>query len=240
MKSKPQAAFEKQIYLRQIEILQDLSPQELEAMDKMMPAREVEAGNVFYSPTQPAEVLFLLKKGRVSLYHLSAEGTPFITATLEEGTLFGEMVLLGQSLYGSYAEAVTSCLLCVMSRDDVRMTMLNDLRIATRLVERLGRRLLETEQRLVDFALKDVAGRVAALLLQLAQSQLVREGRANVPVVGAAEVTCTHEELARGVGAYRETITKILNEWRGQGWVELHRGRIVLLDMESLRHLAVS
>ncbi len=45
------------------------------------------------------------------------------------------------------------------------------------------------------------------------------------------------EELAQGAGAYRETVTKILNEWRGQGVVELGRGRVVLLEAEKLRHL---
>lgn len=173
-----------------------------------MPVKKVQAGNVFYCPGQPAEVLFLLKKGRVDLYHLSAEGTAFTTATVEEGSFFGEMAFLGQSLYGSYAEAVTPCLLCIMTRQDVKQTLLNDLRISSRVVETLGRRLIETEQRLAD-----------------------------MPGVGSVEVTGTHEELAQGVGAYRETVTKILNEWRGQGLVELGRGRAVLLETEKLRHL---
>ena len=237
MKSKPQATFEGQIYLREVELFQDLSPEELKMMEQMMPIKKVEAGNVFYCPTQPAEVLFLVKKGRVNLYHLSAEGTAFTTATVGEGSFFGEMAFLGQSLYGSYAEAVTPCLLCIMTRQDVKMTLLNDLRISSRVVETLGRRLIETEQRLADLALKSVAARVAALLLQLAQSQLVREQRADLPVVGSVEVACTHEELAQGVGAYRETVTKILNAWRGQGLVELGRGRVVLLETEKLRHL---
>ncbi len=206
-------------------------------MGEMMPIKRVETGNVFYCPTQPAEVLFIVKQGRVNLYHLSAEGTAFTTATVEAGTIFGEMALMGQSLYGSYAEAVTPCLLCIMSREDVQMALLGDLRISSRLVEILGRRLIETEQRLADFALKSVAARVAALLLQLARSELVREGRGDVPVVGSVEVTGTHVELAQGVGAYRETVTKILNEWRGQGLVELGRGRVVLLEAEKLRHL---
>ena len=234
MKSKPQATFEGQIYLREIELFQDLSPEELKVMETMMPVKKVEARNVFYYPTQPAEVLFLVKKGRVNLYHLSAEGTPFTTATVEEGTFFGEMVLLGQSLYGSYAEAVTPCLLCIMSREDVKMALLNDLRISSRLVEMLGRRLIETEQRLADYALKSVAARVATLLLQLARAPQSRQQRQGLFTAKTVEITCTHEELAQGVGAYRETVTKILNAWRIEEIVELHRGRIVLLNMKHL------
>ncbi len=240
MKANSKSALNEQFYLRQVELFQDLSPAELKALEKMMPVKKVAAGTVFYTPQQAGAVLFLLKEGRVRLYHLSAEGRDFTTATVEAGTFFGEMALLGQGLYSSYAEAVTPCLLCIMSHQDVRMLLQHDPRIAYRVIEMMGRRLSETEQRLADFALKRVAARLATQLLQLARSQLVREQRADVPVVGSVEVTCTHEELARNVGAYRETITKILNEWRGQGWVELYRGRIVLLEMKSLRHLSVS
>lgn len=234
MKAKPQAALDGQLYLHQVELFQDLSPAELKELDKRLPPKKIAAGTVIYTPQQPAEVLFLLKQGRFRLYHLSAEGRQFTTAIVGEGTFFGEMTLLGQSLYGSYAEAVTDCLLCIMRRQEVRM-LLEDPRIAYRVIEMMGRRLLDTEQRLSDFALKSVAARLAALLLQLARSELAREGRADVPVVGSVEVACTHEELAHSVGAYRETVTKVLNEWRGQGLVELQRGRVVLLESAKLR-----
>ena len=239
MKSKTQVAFEGQIYLRQVELFQDLSPEELSMMEKMMPVKKVEAGNVFYCPTQPAQVLFLVKKGRVNLYHLSSEGTAFTTAIIEEGTFFGEMALLGQSLYGSYAEAVTPCLLCIMSRKDVKMALLSDLRIASRLVEMLGRRLLETEQRLADIALKSVAARLATLLLHMARPPQALEQRKGFFSGKTVEITCTHEELAQSIGVYRETVTKILNEWSRKKLVELHRGRIVLMNLEGLGNLTL-
>lgn len=192
----------------------------------MTSMKKVAAGTVFYTPQQLSEVVFLVKQGRVRLYQISEDGKPFTTAMVEAGTFFGEMTLLGQSLYGSFAEAATPCLLCVMSRDDVKRTLLGDARIAARIVETLGRRLLETEKRLSDLALKSVAARVATMLLQ-------RAGSAET-----VEITCTHEELAHDVGACRETVTKILNEWRGQKLVELHRGRVGLLDRKRLHDLS--
>ena len=239
MNSKPQVVLESQIYLRQVELFQDLSPDELGQMEKMMPVKKIEAGHVLYCPTQPAEVLFLVKQGRVNLYHLSSEGTAFTTAIIEKGVFFGEMALIGQSLYGSYAEAVTPCLLCIMSREDVRMALLSDLRIAGRLVETLGRRLLDTQQRLADIALKSVAARLATLLVQMARSPQAREQRKGLLSGKTVEISCTHETLAQSVGVYRETVTKILNEWSRNNLVELHRGRIVLLNLESLGNLAV-
>ena len=71
--------------------------------------------------------------------------------------------------------------------------------------------------------------RVAALLLPLAQEPCSR-----LFGTGRPEVRYTHEQLADMVGTYRETVTKILNEFRLQGWVELRRGKIILLDRDAL------
>lgn len=240
MKTSSQDRVDSQIYLHQVEILQDLSPAELKAMDEMMSMKQVAAGTVFYTPQQPCEVVFLLKQGSVRLYQLSDEGRPFTTALVEAGTFFGEMTLLGQSLYGSFAEAATPCLLCIMSREDVKMSLLADARIAARIVETLGRRLLETEKRLADFALKSVAARLATLLVQKACPPQAHQHSRGLLAATVTEITCTHEELAQSVGAHRETVTKILNEWRGQKLVELHRGRIVLLDGKRLRGFSAS
>lgn len=236
MRAKP--VLDRQIYLRDVELFQDLTPDEIEALSERMPMKDVAAGTVFYSPHKPTEVLFLVKRGRVRLYHLSAEGKTFTTAIFEAGTFFGEMVLLGQALYGSYAEAITPCTLCLMSRDDVKTLLLGDVRISYRIVEMLGHRLLETEQRLADLALKRVPARLAALLLELAHKHANYEQRAGIPHTEPVEVSCTHEELAHLVGAHRETTTRILNELRSRGLVELRRGRVVLLNPEGLRELS--
>jgi hypothetical protein len=58
-------------YLRDVDILRDLEPTEVEYLSKRTPMQRVTAGAVFYSPEQAAEVLFMLKEDQVRLYHLS-------------------------------------------------------------------------------------------------------------------------------------------------------------------------
>ncbi|WP_322489011.1 Crp/Fnr family transcriptional regulator [Chloroflexus sp.] len=222
-------------YLRTIDIFCDLDPSEIELLGRQTPMQRVPAGTVFFSPEQRAEVLFLLKEGRVRIYRLSPDGKVLTTAILEERTIFGEMTLLGQQLHSHYAEALTPCLLCLMSRDDVKRLLLSDPRIATRIVEILGQRLVSAEQRLSDFVFKNLPQRLASLLLQLSQAPKPRLFR---PSSAQREISLTHEALAEMVGAYRETVTKILNELRGQGLIELRRGRIILLDEDGLRRLS--
>jgi CRP/FNR family cyclic AMP-dependent transcriptional regulator len=61
--------------------------------------------------------------------------------------MFGEMMLLGQRMYDNHAEAIDEALVCVMNRTDVRTHLLSDPRIATRIAEILGQRLVEMERR---------------------------------------------------------------------------------------------
>ncbi len=223
---------DKQGYLSEVDIFRDLSPEEIDVLGKYAPMREVGAGTLFYSPLDPTEVLFILKAGRVRLYHLSPDGKALTTAILESGTIFGEMALLGQGLSGSYAEALTPCVLCLMSREDVVTLLLGDPRIALRITEILGRRLIDAERRWSEFAFQSLPQRMAALLLRLAQ-----EPRTRLFGGGAPEVRYTHEQLAEMIGTYRETATKILNDFRAAGWVELRRGKIVILDRAALQNV---
>jgi CRP-like cAMP-binding protein len=139
------------------------------------------------------------------------------------------MTLLGQRLQSNFAEALTPCLLCLMSREDVKELLLSDPRIAFRLMETIGQRLVNTEQRLSDMVFKHAPERIATQLIQLAQQRRSWLGRRSHP-----EVRCTHEELAHLVGVHRETVTKVLNEFRQQELIDLHRGRVVLLDVSGL------
>jgi CRP/FNR family cyclic AMP-dependent transcriptional regulator len=231
---QPEGLPNKVSYLRDVDILRDLDPAEVAEMGKRAPMQRVAAGTVFYSPEQAAEVLFMLKEGQVRLYQLSADGKALTTAVLEAGTFFGEMALLGQQLHQSYAEALSPCLICLMSREDVKTLLLGDPRIAARIAETLGQRLISAERRLSDFAFKNLPQRLAGLLLQLARppkGRLFRPG-------GPPEVRFTHEALAEMAGTYRETATKILNEFRTQGLIDLKRGRVVILDAAGLRALS--
>jgi CRP/FNR family cyclic AMP-dependent transcriptional regulator len=216
-------------YLRSVDIFQDLTENEIHQLGQRAPMKRVPGGTIFYTQEQVTEVLFILKEGRVRLYHLEPGGRMLTLAILEEGSIFGEMTLVGQRLQNNFAEAITPCLLCLMSREDVKKFLLSDSRIAFRLMEKIGQRLVDTEQRLSDMAFKQAPERIATQLIQLAEQRRNWLGRKSHP-----EVRCTHEELAHLVGVHRETVTKVLNDFRQQELIDLSRGRVVLLDVTGL------
>ena len=48
----------------------------------------------------------------------------------------------------------------------------------------------------------------------------------------------SHQDLARMVGASRETVTKLLGEWALKGWVDLGYRRVEVLEPKALARLA--
>jgi CRP/FNR family transcriptional regulator, cyclic AMP receptor protein len=219
-------------YLSMVEIFQDLSKSEIEYIGQLTAMVTTPKGRVFYNPTDRSEVLFILKKGDVSIYRISPEGKKLVTVQLGPGSIFGEMTVLGQRMQETYAEAVSECLICVMSRSDVEQLFLKDPRIAMRLAQSLGNRLAEAEARLEDMAFKSVPGRVAGLLLRLADDT---DWRGRKVVSGL-----THQQLAEIVGSYRETVTLTLNDFRAAGYVDIGRRKVIILNETELSRVAES
>jgi len=224
--NSPQPA-EKMRYLSELAVFQDLSSREMEGLNRITTMSTVTRGRVFYRPEEPGEVLFILKEGRVQLYRISPEGKKLVITTLGPHTLFGEMALLGTKMHNTFAEAMEDCLICVMSRTDLERLILSKPQVALRILEITGKRLREAEERLENMAFKGIPARLASLLLRLAEEQ------------ASDEITgLTHQDLAESVGTYRETATQVLNDLKGQGYIEIGRKRIVVLDEDGLLDVA--
>ena len=216
-------------FLSDIELFQDLSPKEIEELERLITISSVKRGKVFYRPEETGEVLFILKSGHVQLYRISPEGKKLVIASLGAGTLFGEMPLLGQQLHNTFAEAAEDCVIFVMSRKDLERLFLNKPQVALRVLDITGRRLRDVESRLQTMAFKGIPARLASLLLLLA------EEHDSLEVIGL-----THQDLAETVGTYRETATQVLNDLKAQGLIEIGRKRITILDPEGLLAVAES
>ncbi|WP_226962763.1 Crp/Fnr family transcriptional regulator [Streptomyces sp. C8S0] len=220
---------EKTWCISEIDIFRDLSEAEMDAIAAAAPMKTYSAGGLLYSPSQPSEVLFILQKGRVRIFRVSADGRALTTAIISPGTIFGEMVLLGQRMYDNFAEALDDVTVCVMSRADVHRFLLADARISARITEILGRRLTDLEQRLSDSVFKSVPQRIATTLLTLAA-----QSRPLVLGARSPQIALTHQQIAALAGTSRETTTKVLRDFAEQHLIRLARGRITVLDTERL------
>ena len=214
--------------MSEVDIFADLTDAEMEAIAAAAPMRQFAPGELLFSPPQPMETLFILKQGRVRIFRVSADGRALTTAIVTPGTIFGEMLLLGQQMHDNFAEALDEVTVCVMSRSDVQRFLLSDVRIAARISEILGNRVSQLERRLSDTVFKSVPERVATTLCLLADQEQRR------PLGRGLQISLTHEQVAALAGTSRETTTKVLNEFADQGLLRLGRGKLTILDLPRL------
>lgn len=213
-------------YLLVEDIFCDLGPQEREEVEHSFSETTFRRGEVIHTPKQEKQILFLLKEGMVQLYRLTREEEKRVVDTLGPGTIFGEMPLIGQGMYGTFAQAVEDCTLGTMERAALERLLLQRPTIALRIVEGVGKRLSEAESLLEDITFKGVRGRLASLLLRLMKEQ--------GPIIAGY----THQALADTIGTYRETTTQTLGLFKRRGLIRIGRKRLQILDVEGLREIA--
>jgi CRP/FNR family transcriptional regulator, cyclic AMP receptor protein len=212
-------------FLKAMEIFAPLSQDQWTWLLESTAMITCERGRVFYQPDDLGETLFIVKRGKVSLYRLTSDGRKLVTDTLGPFTIFGEMGLIGQRMYGCYAEASEDSLICVLSRSDMQDLIRQNPEVALLLLAEVERRAQERESELEALAFRGLPARLAALLL--------REATSDGEVRGV-----THQELAERLGTYRETVSQVLGKFREEGMIVTAPKRIELLDMDALRRQA--
>lgn len=211
-------------YLSAMELFRDFTPDEMQEIDRATRMQTCTAGRVFYSPEETGEVLFILKKGAVQIYRMSPEGRKLVIAQLPPYSFFGEMSCIGQGMYDTFAEATEESLICTMSRSDVERLLLSKPKVALRILEAVGRRVVDAERQLEELAFKGLIPRIAALLLREADGDEVHG--------------LSHQDIAERLGVYRETATSALNELKTAGIIEIGRKRITITDRQRLERAA--
>ena len=214
-------------HLSLIDILRDLEKPMLEWLADHTTMITARRGQLIYTPGETREALFLLKAGSVRLYRLTPDGKKLVLSTLAPHTVFGDMPLAGQQMYGAYAEAVSDCMICVIGRADLENLIAAKPMVAIRLLETIGQRLVEAEGVIEDFAFKGVPGRLATLLIRLSGTDGMNEVRGH-----------SHQDLAEMIGSYRETVTVTLDDFKRRGLVSVGRRHIQILDRHGLERLA--
>ncbi len=211
-------------YLTAMELFRDFTPEQMEEIVRATKMQTCKLGRVFYTPNETGEVLFILKKGAVQIYRMSPEGRKLVIARLPPYSFFGEMSCIGQGMYDTFAEATEESLICTMSRLDVERLLLSKPQVALRILEVVGRRMVEAERQLEEVAFKGLIPRLAAVILREAENSEVKG--------------FSHQDIAEQLGVYRETVTSALNELKTAGIIDIGRKHITITDRKRLERAA--
>lgn len=211
-------------HLAQINLLSELNPQDLKAIDELVPVFSYPAGTLIYSPGDRIQQIYFLKRGRVQLFQVTPEGKQLTLTYLGDGNIFGETDLFATGAGSCYAKTVAPTLVCSMGKHDLAGFMLKRPRVALKLVEILSHEIRKLQSLTTTLVLEDVRTRTGYLLLTLAQQfgQPEEDGWLRI------DLRLTHQELANLIGATRESVSLVLEEYGRQQAIRTGRGSVTI------------
>jgi CRP/FNR family cyclic AMP-dependent transcriptional regulator len=200
-------------------------------------------GHTVFAEGEPGDRMYIIVSGKVKIGRRTNDGRENLLAVLGPSDVFGELSVFDSGPRTSTVTAVTVVSAVSMDRDALRSWMTQHPEISEQLLRVLARRLRETNDNLADLIFTDVPGRVAKLLLQLAQrfgvshsEPALADGATREAI--RVEHDLTQEELAQLVGASRETVNKALAEFVERGWLRLQGKCVIILDRPRLARRA--
>ena len=138
------------------------------------------------------------------------------------------MSLIDDEPRSAHVIAMENSRLLVLRRDDFHRCLESTPRIALGLLTALTKRLRQADSKIGGLVLLDVPGRIARLLLQLADEN---DG-------AVIKKKLTHHTIAQMIGSSRETVSRTIRSMTEQGLIGVSQKTISLKDRGALEHAA--
>jgi CRP/FNR family cyclic AMP-dependent transcriptional regulator len=156
------------------------------------------------------------------------DGREVILGVLGVGEHFGELSLIDNQPRSAHVIAMEDSLLLVLRQEDFRRRVDVQPQIAWALLVELSRRLRRADNKIGGLVLLDVPGRIARLLLDVAEEQ----------GSDAIEKPLTHQTIAQMIGASRETVSRAMREFQDAGLIAVERRAISIANRQGLEQRA--
>jgi CRP/FNR family transcriptional regulator, cyclic AMP receptor protein len=195
-----------------------LGEADLAAMASRGVARTYPEGTIVVTEGDVTDSLYVILEGRVKVYASDEQGREVVFLTQGRGEYFGELVL-EEGVRAASVMTLEKSRFLVVPRHELLEFVAGNPAFALNMMRKLINRVRALSANVKSLALMDVYGRVARLLLELAEEEdgaLVIHER------------FTQQDIASRVGASREMVGRILKDLSVGGYVVLQRNRIVI------------
>ena len=211
--------------MRQSGYFCNLPPASLQELDKVKYASAYPQGAVLFVEGQAPRGVYMICGGRVKLSTTSRDGKTLILRIAQAGEVLGLHATVSGKPYELTAEALQPCQLDFIRRDDFLRFLQHHSDACLNAAQHLSKNCQSAYEMIRSLGLAhSVAEKLARLLLEWSSDgDVVKEGI-------RIKVSLTHEEIAQLIGSSRETVTRVLGEFRQKKLAQLRGSTLVILD----------
>ena len=226
MKPSTYPVAEVKTFLECMPLFAGMAEKSLLTLEKAGKFIQVEKGEFIFFQSDPAEKVYIVRSGLVSIVLGSPDGREMVINEMHRGDFFGEVGVLTSQPRSTSAIAREDSELLALPRQAFLGILETEPTFARRILDMTANRLRGSSERESALAFLDAQARLARLLLQLDKQ-----------TTGKGYVTISQEELAQRTGQTRQTVAKALGRWRRVGWIITGRGHIMLLKRDAFMQL---
>ena len=217
-------------FLRNVPIFSELSDSDLEKIAKLGTRKKYKKGNIIVLEKELGAALFIIISGKVKVVRTDEDGREVILSIFGPGEFFGEMSILDGLARSATVAAITKSELFMIHRREFLELLHQYPSAAISLLAELTMRLRKADMQIKSLSLKDAAGRVANVLLMLADDiGVFRKGRVEIDELPL------QQDIANMAGTSRETVSRMLHQFINKGHIILEGNKLIMTDYEGFR-----
>jgi len=191
----------------------------------------LEEGQSLFLEGDEATGFYIVKSGGLKATRLSPDGIEQLLAVFSPGDSIGEMAMFDDESRSATITALRACSLLYWPRSTFFEFADSNSALYRHLLGVLARRLRDTNDSLAARDFLSLAGQLARMMLRLGEGFGVTLPDGTVRIAHKL----TQAEIASMIGASRENVSRILNQWKREGSIAREGGYYHLVDPEALR-----
>ena len=199
-----------------------------EALKKLSDDRKVKTFKkrelVFEEGDYP-RYLYFVNSGKVKLFKTNEHGKEYILNICKEGEFFGYVDLIKNDQHNESAAALEATEISLIPKEDFTKLLYGNRDVTSQLIKMLANNVSEQEEQLLHLAYNSVRKRVADAVLFLCEKE------------GKEEISILRDDLARIVGTAKESVIRMLTEFKQDGYIDIIDGVIHIRNKTKLEHM---
>ncbi len=210
-------------YLRQNRLFEAANDDAIDSGDRIFTTCVYPKRSMVFDQGDPTRIVYLIKRGKVRITRLTADGKEVTVAVLGAGDMFGEETLFDEQPRTTHAVCIEECLLCTAKADDLFALLSRNPALALNVAKILSDKLVDASAAMEDLAYAKISDRIMHLFERLAQEHGVPAAMGTL-----IDVRLTHADIASLIGSTRETVSLEISKLAKAGAI-VYDGKTITL-----------
>ena len=203
----------------QLPLFEALDQDHREILSKHFVLRHFPRNTIVIYEGDDTSSLYVILEGKVKVYLANEAGKEIVLNTQGAGEYFGEVSLFDEGPRSASVITTEESQFAVLMKQDFIDCLTENPQMSFKIIQGLTQRLRALSENVRNLALMDVYGRVARLLLELAEEQ------------GDSQIIpgkLTYNDIAERVGASPKMVSRIMRELKKGGYIRKADGQLII------------